>query len=380
MQGKEWKSKIVWFIFAITLIIIYKMIDSVSFIFAEIGNLLKLLMPFIMAIIFAYIIGIPCKSVEQTYKNTKSKFVNKHARGFSVLTVYIILGLIIFMTVNFVMPALVNSLKELAESLPNYYNMAIDYFKNISEDSIWVRLNLVDMILNLQKVNFAEEILKWISLENVNQYIKGILGITSVMLDIFITVVVTTYILLEREDIRGFTKRFSKAIFNTELYEKFKRYYKETDKIFFKFISGQVIDAIVIGIICTIAMLIIKVKYATLLGPLIGIFNIIPYFGAIVAVVITILITIFTGGFAQALTLAIVIIILQQIDANIINPKILGDSLNLSPILIIFSVTIGGAYFGVLGMFLGVPVIAFIKMLIENFIEERIIAGNIKNN
>ena len=118
-------------------------------------------------------------------------------------------------------------------------------------------------------------------------------------------------------------------------------------------------------------MLIMNVKYAGLLGFLIGLFNIIPYFGAIVAVGIAVVVTIFTGGIAKALWLLLVIIILQQIDANIINPKILGDSLDISRILIIFSVTIFGAWFGVVGMFLAVPLIGLIKIFVLDFIDER---------
>ena len=149
------------------------------------------------------------------------------------------------------------------------------------------------------------------------------------------------------------------------------KYYKETNSIFYKFISAQIIDAIVVGIITSVAMSIMNVKYAVLLGFMIGLFNIIPYFGAIVAVGIAIIITVFTGGIAKALWLALVIIILQQIDANIINPKILGDSLELSRILIVFSVTFFGAYFGVLGMFLAVPIISLIKILVLDFIDEK---------
>ena len=89
------------------------------------------------------------------------------------------------------------------------------------------------------------------------------------------------------------------------------------------------------------------------------------------AVTIAIIITIFTGGIMKAVWVALVIIVLQQIDANIINPRILGTSLDLSPILVIFAVTVGGAYFGVLGMFLGVPVMAFIKIVIMEFISNR---------
>ena len=130
-------------------------------------------------------------------------------------------------------------------------------------------------------------------------------------------------------------------------------------------------DAILVGILVSIAMSILGVKYSVLLGFMIGLFNLIPYFGAIVAVIIAVLITILTGGFGKALLMAIVVIILQQIDANIINPKIVGDSLEISQLLVIFAVTIGGAYFGILGMFLAVPVVAILKLIIDDFIDEK---------
>ena len=105
------------------------------------------------------------------------------------------------------------------------------------------------------------------------------------------------------------------------------------------------------------------VKYAILLGVMIGLFNLIPYFGAIIGVGIALIITLLTGGFTQAIWTGIVVIILQQVDANIINPKIVGNSLTVSPLLVIFSVTVGGAYFGFVGMLLAVPVAAVIKIV-----------------
>ena len=111
------------------------------------------------------------------------------------------------------------------------------------------------------------------------------------------------------------------------------------------------------------------VKYAVMLGLFIGLFNLIPYFGAIIAVAISVILTILTGGLSKAIEMTIVVIILQQIDANFINPKIVGESLEISPLLVIFSVTIGGAYFGILGMFLAVPVAAVIKVLITDLVD-----------
>jgi predicted PurR-regulated permease PerM len=176
---------------------------------------------------------------------------------------------------------------------------------------------------------------------------------------------------MERSDIKSFLKNLFSAICSKKGYNKISRYYRKTNNIFYNYITAQLLDAFVVGIITTIAMLIMHVKYAVLLGFMIGLFNIIPYFGAIIAVAISILITIFTGGVGQAIWLAIVIIILQQIDANIINPKIIGDSLQLSRILIIFAVTFFGHYFGILGMFLGVPIVALIKVFVFDFIDEK---------
>ena len=153
--------------------------------------------------------------------------------------------------------------------------------------------------------------------------------------------------------------------------EKKREYVHNSNYIFFKFISGQLIDAVVVGILVTVAMSIIGVKYSILLGFIIGLFNIIPYFGAIVAVGLSILITVITGGLSKAFWMALIVIILQQIDSNIINPKIIGDSLEISPLLVIIAVTVGGAYFGVLGMFLAVPVAAVFKIIINDWIEAK---------
>lgn len=175
--------------------------------------------------------------------------------------------------------------------------------------------------------------------------------------------------MIERAQIIQFLRKCANAIFEDKTYKNIDKYFNHSNEIFFKFIASQFLDAVVVGILVTIAMSIMKIKFAPLLGFMIGLFNMIPYFGAIIAVAIAALITLITGGFAQTVWMLIVVIILQQIDANIINPKIVGKSLKISPLLVIFAVTVGGAYFGVLGMFLAVPVIAVIKIVVEDYIE-----------
>ena len=371
MNNKDWKKWIFWFTFAVASIIVYKTIDSVSSIFAFLGGLVRLLMPFIMAVLVAYILYMPAKKIEQFFKKSNNNIINKCARWTSVLIVYILAITIIFVIFKFVIPSVSVSISDLTKNLPNYFNSSINYFNNLEEDNILSKLQISSYIKSLQEMNWKDMILGSINFENISQSVKSLVGATNMIFDAFVTIIVSFYLLLERDSIKDFLINLSDVLFDERTNKVLSDYYRKTNGVFFNFITSQLIDAFVVGIVTSVVMSIMHIKYAVLLGFLIGLFNIIPYFGAIVGIAISIIITIFTGGVPQALWLALVIIILQQIDANIINPRILGASLNLSPILVIFAVTVGGSYFGLLGMFLGVPFVALIKIIVEDFIEYR---------
>jgi len=368
MNSKEWRKWLFWFSFAVATISVYKTIDSVAEIFAWVGGFIDLLMPFLMALLAAYILYIPCRGIESKLRKCKLSLIKNHARGLTVILVYAITITLIFVLFKFIFPSVADSIKDLANNIPTYYNSAIDYFNNLDEESILYKININEYVKMLQDIKIEKEILKWINIENLGSYIKGIVGATNLVFDAFVTFVVSIYMLLERSDIKSFLQNVSKAIFDKKTNQTIAKYYNKTNHIFFNFITSQIIDAFLVGTVLSIVMSIMNVKYAVLLGFVIGLFNIIPYFGAIVAIVIAVIITIFTGGFLQAIWVALITIIIQQVDANVINPRILGTSLNLSPILVIFAVTAGGKYFGVLGMFLGVPVMALIKLIVVDFI------------
>lgn len=367
-EKKNWTKWIYWFTFAVAVIFVYKTLDNFNDISEWVGKLISILMPFLMGILIAYLLYIPCRQIERLYKKAKPKLISKRARGLSVITVYIIAILILVIVINILIPALSKSVMDLANNLPGYYQSAINFVNDMPEDTIIKKESVQEIISNLQKI----DITTIISLENISDYINGVIGVASSIFNVFVSLIMSVYVLLERGEILRFIKRLVRAIFKEETCKALDNYFIKANNIFFKFISSQVIDAIVVGIIVSIAMWILGVKYWVLLGFMIGLFNIIPYFGAIIAVAIATLITVFTGGFTKALWMLVVVIILQQLDANIINPKIIGNALKLSPILVIFSVTVFGAYFGVLGMFLAVPIIAVIKILVNDFIEFRI--------
>ncbi len=356
-----------WFAFAVAVILVYKTVDNLGEIFIWIAGLFSVLMPFIIGILIAYLFYMPVKRLEKTYSKVKNKFLKKRIRVISIFTVYIIAIVLIILAINFIIPTIIESTKDLINNFQYYYNETITGLNNLPEDSFLKNEIIYKLVEQIKNIDLE----KYVNFEQITQYAKGAINIVSSIFDIFVSVIVSVYILLERDKILGFLKNLAKIIFKENTYNNILDYFEKTNDIFFHFISSQLLDGIVVGIITAIAMSIMKIKYAVLLGFIIGLFNLIPYFGAIIAVIISIIITIFTGGFDQAVWMAIIVTILQQIDANIINPKITGNSLKISPLLVIFAVTVGGAYFGVLGMFLAVPVIAVLKLIIEDYIKMR---------
>lgn len=372
MNSKEWKKWLFWFSFAVASIAVYKTVDSVSLIFAEIAKFFEIIAPYVMAGLAAYILYIPCRGTEKFLKKRKCKFIQKHARGISVIIVYVLVALFITLSINLILPAVSESITDLANNIPNYYNSAMNFVNNLDEDSILAKIQIGDYLSKIPKMKLEDQIVKIVNVDSIISSLKGIVGTTSLIFDAFVIFIVSIYLLLERSEIKAFLAKVAEALFDKKTNRTIARYYNKTNNIFFSFITSQILDAFIVGTIITLVMTWMGIKYATLLGFVIGLFNVIPYFGAIVAVSISFIITIFTGGIGQALWLGVIITSLQQIDANIINPRILGTTLNLSPILVISSVTIGGAYFGILGMFLGVPVTAFIKVVIEEYLDTKL--------
>ena len=349
----------------VALIIIYKILGNFNNIGSWFSHLIRLLMPFLIGMLIAYILYIPAKKIEECYRKTKFKILKKRARGFSIFTIYLIVAIILFILVNVILPPIKSSVADLVGNLPGYYSTLRTVIHEVPEEYEFIKTSANDVINQISAIDFTE----YLSVESITNYIKGAISVASVIFDVFVTLIISVYTLSERTRILDFLRKVTASVFKKETYDKISKYFKETNKVFYGFISGQVIDAVLIGIVTTIAMAIMKVKYATLLGTLIGTFNLIPFFGAIIAVVISIFITICTGGITKAIWLAIVIIIIQQIDANIINPKILGNKLSISPMLVIFAVTIGGAYFGILGMFLAVPIITVFKLILNDYLD-----------
>lgn len=354
-----------WFSLAISVVIVYKILDSYTDIKSWFSNLFSVLSPFIIGIIIAYILYIPSRKFENLFN--KNKLLKKHSRGISIFITYILFFILLIVGIRFLVPALTSSFQDLVSNFQSYYTSIKEQIMALPEDSILKSDRVINAINQFN--NFKIE--DYINMTKIGQYAQGVLSVVSSIFDVFVAFIVSVYVLLDRKRIVTGLKKFVEAVFNKKASENIAKYFNKTNEIFCKFLTSQFMDAIVVAILTSIAMSIMKIKYAVMLGVFIGIFNLIPYFGAIIAVGISGILTILTGGVSKAIEMLIVVIIIQQIDANIINPKIVGGSLKISPLLVIFAVTVGGAYFGVLGMFLAVPVAAVIKVIIDDFVELR---------
>lgn len=364
-RGKSISKWLYYFTLGMALIFVYKFVSDFGALWNLAQRIISVIMPFIMGVIVAYLFYRPVTFLERMLN--KNKTLEKVSRPVSIFVIYIIAILLIILLINCVMPPIKESIQELVNNYPSYIEDAKNYVANADESSILKKVNVEEIINKVQSFDIGS----YLSTDRILSYINTVIGVFGAVFNIFVTIVISIYILLQRKEIKKFLKDLGKSLFDEPVYARVSKYFSTSNRILLDFIYCQIIDAIIIGILVSIALSIIGVKYSILLGFFIGLFNIIPYFGAIIAIAVAVLITLFTGGIQQALIMAVTVIILQQIDANIINPKILGDGLKISPILVIFAVTVGGEFFGVIGMFLAVPVIAVMKLLIIDFIEIR---------
>ena len=362
MKENNWKKWLYWFSFGVAIIIVFNIFNNFENLKQIIGNFFKILSPFLAGVLIAYILFLPCRGIEKRLEKSKFKLIKNKARPISVVILYILILIILVIAMKFIIPKVYESIIELINNSQGYITSIMDKFSALPDDSFLKKDFLEQAIAKLKEINIMQ----------ILNYIAGIFSVATSLINIFVAIVVSVYVLVERSKLVKSLKKFIFAVFKEKTASQIIKYFNNSNEYFFKFLASQVLDGIIIGILVSIAMSLLGVKYAVLLGFFIGLLNLIPYFGAIFAVAISAIITLVTGGFAQAIWMLVIVIILQQIDANIINPKIVGGSLKLSPLLVIFAVAVGGAYFGILGMFLGAPVAAIIKLLITDFVNFRI--------
>ena len=220
--------------------------------------------------------------------------------------------------------------------------------------------------------------MNWIKtglLGEVNKFVStisnGVFGILAVLKNVFVGVIISVYVLANKESFSGQTKKVLYAVCPERTANIVMEIVRDSNRIFIGFLSGKIMDSMIIGIICFIVLSILNIPYTLIVSVIVGVTNIIPFFGPYIGAIPSALLILLTDPKA-GLIFIVFIIILQQIDGNLIGPKILGDSTGLSAFWVIFAIMVGSGLFGFIGMILGVPTFAVIYHIITKAVNQKL--------
>lgn len=349
------------FVFCVAVIAVYKTFDNLSDITKYIGVILDAVQPFITAFIIAYILNMPAKRLQKLLKRTKNDFVTQHSMGISIFIIYIIAILVVVFILRMLIPAIYKNIFDLYNNLAYYIDSIQNY---ISDFEIAKKLNLSNLNIYDAITNFFDSI----GMLQVEKYVNGVYNVTTGILDTFIALIASVYMLLDKERLQKVIVRIMGAFFKESRVHSITEHARRINDIFMNYIYSRLTCSIIMAIVCSIVLSILKVKYALILGIFIGAMDMIPYFGSIISSVFAVIVTLITGGFWKAVWTAIALCILQQIDGNLLGPKIMSNSLEIRPLWIIFAVSVGGTLFGFLGMLLSVPILAILKTVASDYV------------
>lgn len=364
-------------------IILYILVSKWGHTSAMFSGFIRVLSPFLLGVLIAYFLHPLVMLIQRKILKyiTKGKYPVVTKIVAIILAYVIVLG-VIAVGMVFVVPQIINSIRDLTERIPVVYRSIFNFLIRFEKrhPELWELFPDMDIkTLNQQLAGIFPNIVGYGSkllgnlLPAVYSFSVSIVkGLINLLLAIFISI----YMIFSKDTFKYDAKRMVYAIFSKEKGDVICETCAECNDIFSSFLISKAIDSLIIGILCFILMTILQLPYAVLLSVIVGITNMIPYFGPFIGAIPGVLIYLCTD-WKVALVFAIMILCLQQFDGLILGPKLLGQSTGLSPIWVIFGITVGGAYFGVVGMFVGVPVVAVIAYLCNRFVSARLSKRNI---
>lgn len=345
-----------------------------------------ILTPFYLGIIMAYLLCPIYNNVLRiVYKRNRGRFKShlrdyRFARVTATIVSFIVLVVVLVGFFMLIIPELLNSIVGLVGDIPVYVENAID----------WIEKTVVEnpelaALLEGRLEDAAQSVLQW-GQENVipgaeallTKISIGIVGTFEVMIDFLVSLIICIYVLNSKEIFMAQAKKFILAVFSRKHATELMEFGELCNSTFGGFINGKIIDSIIIGIICFVAMTIFKLPLPVLISVVVGITNIIPFFGPFIGAVPSIILLLFIEPWA-AVKFAVMILVLQQLDGNVIGPKILGKTTRLASFWVMFAIIVGGGMFGFAGMILGVPTMAILYTYMARFINRRLEVKKLNN-
>ena len=364
-----------YFLLAVAVIIAYNAIGELGTIFNFIGNIIgriwSIITPFFYGFILAYILHMPFEAIQRLLGKCKFKFIQKRKKAFSLILMLLLVVLIIFALSYLIIPTVSNSILHFIENLPSYYEAALAWIERLNEMDIFSNFDLSTEGI----IEMIEEWLHGFSLEYLSSGINALMGISSAVFGVgtailtgFLAFISSIYFLVEKDKIKYFMCRLLVIFTPLKVRDIIIKYGGELDHNFKQYIRVQTVDGLILGTLATIQLAIMGSPFALVLGIMLGIVNYIPYFGSIFGTLIAVIVVAFTQGIQMGLIAAALLLVTQQLDANVIQPKLMGGSFKLSPLLVIISITVGGATAGIFGMIIAIPIVKVLTDIIGDIV------------
>ena len=365
------KQGLTIFLAGLALICAFYGVNNIAIIGKGIHRINDILMPFYLGIVMAFLLCPVYNGMMRVlYKSFKGKCKKpkndlRLARVFSSIVAVIVIIAVLFGVVMLIVPGTIDSVMMLIPKIQPAFDNAMEWVGVKFADSPEIAATMEGKLDDLSGdiLQFAQD--KFL---NSSSLISGVaLGVKATLgtlIDVLVALVICVYILNGKEMFAARAKKLVLSIFNKERSEKIFEFGRLTDNVFSGFINGKIIDSIIIGILCSILMAILHMPLIALVSVIVGITNIIPFFGPFIGAIPSGLLLLIVDP-KSAIEFAVMILALQQFDGNILGPKILGKTTKLSAFWVMFAIIVGGGFFGFIGMILGVPVFALIYTYIS---------------
>ena len=363
-------------------ILFYMALNYLPLLKKGLASLLHILSPFVWGLVICYLLTPFMRLVEKKlfkplskklYKNSKRSDGSRFARGMSVLLSELFLLAILTALVCLIIPQLYSSLQNMVANSPMYIETASRWITQLLEDFPEIEQYVSQ---TLGQVN--DSLMRWIQntvLPELGNLISNVTsGVYYAIMGIYnlvIGIIVSVYVLSNLEQFGASAKRILYSAFSVEMAKKILEGLEFTDRTFMGFINGKLLDSAIIGLICYIVCSILRMPYALLVSVIVGVTNIIPFFGPFIGAVPSAIIILLVNP-VKCLIFIAFIILLQQLDGNVIGPKILGSSVGINGFWVMFSIILGAGLFGFWGMLLGVPVFVIIYAAITGSVTRKL--------
>ena len=357
--SKRPESMLDWFCVVGACIAFYLLLNNLGYFLGRIGIFINILSPFAGGIVIAYILDPMVK-----FFYTRLFKEKKGTRGFAILLAYAVAILLLVLLGWLVVPQIVNSIGMLFTNFPSY-------IQGVQEMLLYVQSEYgIDLQQATKMLDDSEAMVKEIYAMATNampQIVASIGSVASNFVAIFTSIAASIYMLADKDHLLHQLRTLAHAFLPEKVASNTLRICHYANVNFTGFFVGKIIDSAIIGVITFVAMTILRLDFAVLISVFIGITNIIPVFGPFIGAIPSVFILLLIDPL-QAVIFCVLILIIQQLDGNFIGPKILGSSIGISALWILFSIVVGGALFGIVGMVVGVPVFATLYGLAQEFV------------